>query len=171
LLSIGGVTITLALSGCAASPLNVTTPQFRPSTGWHVGAKPAHGCVDVARSGCVQAEAWASTVPYRDCPNCVAPHNTLAALPPDGIVIQLSDGRERPVYKTPIVDHWPARIHRSQVNCCGSEGVPDRFSEVQTLVRSQDGVEHDLVIWFGRQHPTKQQLAHANAELLTLQPS
>jgi hypothetical protein len=116
------------------------------------------------------AEAWASTVPYRDCPNCVPPHKTLATLPPDGIVIQLTDARERPPYGRP--GSWPTRIRASQVSRGpgAGEGMPDRISYAQLIVRSPHDVEHFLWLWFGRSRPTAQQLARANAELQTVRP-
>jgi hypothetical protein len=114
------------------------------------------------------ADAWASTVPYRDCPDCVPPHKTLAALPPDGIVIQLTDARERPPYGRP--GSWPTRIRASQVISDPGEGTPARISYAQLVVRSPHNVEHFLFVWFGRPHPTPQQLARANAELQTVRP-
>jgi hypothetical protein len=114
------------------------------------------------------AEAWASTVAYRDCPNCVPPHKTLATLPPDGIVIQLTDARERPPYGQP--GSWPAQISASQVISGPGEGTPPQVSYAQLVVRSPKDVEHFLFVWFGRRHPTAEQLARANAELQTVRP-
>jgi hypothetical protein len=84
--------------GILALLLVVSPPHFRAAPGWHVGSTRAHVCVGVSRSRCVQAEAWASTVRYRDCANCSPPHKTLGALSPNGIVIQVTNGRERPAY-------------------------------------------------------------------------
>jgi len=168
-----GVAIALVAAGVAiaVSLLNVTPPRFSAAHGWHVGSTPTHSCdVGVTRGRCVMAEAWASTVPYRDCPNCVPPHKTLATLPPDGIVIQLTDTRERPPYGRP--GNWPTRIRASQVirGPGAGEGVPDRISYAQLVVRSPHDVEHFLWVWFGRSRPTAQQLARANAELQTVRP-
>ncbi len=82
--------------GLLAVLLVVAPPHFRAAPGWHVGYTRAHACVGVSASRCVSASGWASTVRYRDCPDCVPPHRALAHLPPDGIVIQLSNSRERP---------------------------------------------------------------------------
>jgi hypothetical protein len=147
--------------------LTVTPPHFRPEPGWHVGSTRAHACVGVSRSRCVQAEAWASTVRYRDCPDCSPPHKTLAALPPSGIVIQVTNARERPKYGRR--GSWPPRLRASQA-VHPFEGEPARISVIQRFVRSGDGVEHSLFVWFGRAHPTAQQLARANAELHRVQP-
>jgi hypothetical protein len=99
----------------------------------------------------------------------VPPHATLATLPPDGIIIQLTDGRERPA-RAPR-GSWPTRIHASQVTSGPFEGVARaNLSYAQLVVRSPDNVEHFLFVWFGRAHPTAQQLARANAELRTVRP-
>jgi hypothetical protein len=140
-------------------------PHFKAPPGWHVGSTRAQACVGVSRSRCVHAEGWASTVRYRDCPNCVAPHKTLAALPQSGIVIQLRDVRERPPHGP--LGRWPQRLRASQVHG-PFEGEPARFGVIQLMVRSPDGVEHSLFVWFGRAHPTRRQLARANAELRTV---
>jgi hypothetical protein len=150
--------------GLLALLLVVSPPHFRHAPGWHVGSRPAHSCLGVPATRCVQASGWASTVRYRDCPDCVAPHRTLAHLPAGGIVIQLVDARERPARIAP--GKWPVRIRRSEVGA-GGEGVPRRFGAVQRAVRSA-GVEHLLYVWFGRAHPTRAQLARANAELRTV---
>jgi hypothetical protein len=148
--------------------LDVAPPHFRAAPGWHVGSTRAHACVGVSRSRCVHAEAWASTVRYRDCADCVPPHKTLSALPPSGIVIQVTNARERPAYGT--LGSWPPRIRASQIIRGPFEGEPARFSYFEEFVRSGGGVEHSLFVWFGRRHPTTRQLARANAELRTVRP-
>lgn len=150
--------------GLLALVLVVSPPHFRAASGWHVGSRPAHACVGVPRNRCVQAEGWASTVRYRDCPDCVPPHHTLALLPPDGIVIQLSYGRERP--STAPVGKCPPRI-RSRDVIAGFEGEPGRYGYFQTFIRTGT-LERYLFVWFGREHPTRHQLASANAELRTV---
>jgi hypothetical protein len=168
-LIMAGVVIALVAAGLAiaVSLLNVTPPRFSSAGGWHVGSTPTHSCGDLTPGRCVMASAWASTVPYRDCPNCVPPHNTLATLPPNGIVIQLTDGRERPAYGP--LGSWPTQIRASQVTSGPFEGVPrTNLSYAQLVVRSPHNVEHFLFVWFGRPHPTAQQLARANAELRTV---
>jgi hypothetical protein len=144
--------------------LVVSPPHFAASPGWHVGSRPAHTCVGVSPSRCVQASGWASTVRYRDCANC-APHRTLAHLPPSGIVIQLSNARERPAYK--MQRGWPPRLRASQV-VGPFEGEPPQCGVIQLGRRDRSGVEHFLFVWFGRPHPTRHQLARANAELHTV---
>lgn len=147
-----------------AAALLLSPPHVRAAPGWHVGATRPQACPGVSRSRCVQAEAWASTIPYRDCANCVPPHRTLAKLPPDGIVIQLSDARERPP-RQPL-GPWPPRIRRRNV-VAGFEGEPqDRYGVFQYSARTGT-LERSVFAWFGRPHPTRRQLARANAELRT----
>jgi hypothetical protein len=129
--------------------LVVAPPHFRAAPGWHVGAGTSWG--------------WASTVRYRDCRHCLPPHRTLAHLPPGGIVIQLGNHRaERPYAR----QGWPPRIRPKDVRPGGAEGVPRHVGYAEWLIRSR-GVEHYLWVWFGRVHPTRRQLARANAELRT----
>lgn len=151
--------------GLLALLLVVSPPHFRAAPGWHVGSTRAHACVGVSRSRCVDAEAWASTVRYRDCPNCSPPHKTLGALPPNGIVIQLSKGRERPAYGPR--GSWPPRLRRSQV-VAPFEGAPRLIGVIQLSARLRNGVEYSVFAWFGRAHPTRRQLARANTELRTV---
>ena len=112
----------------------------------------------------MQATGWASTVRYRDCPNCIPPHRTLARLRPGGIVIQLTYVRERP--DRARVGAWPPRI-RARDLTVGFEGEPDRYGVFQTLIRTGH-LERSLFVWFGRAHPTRRQLERANAELQTV---
>jgi hypothetical protein len=165
-IALGIVTGSLCFAaGCgsgAAQPLSVARVHLRPAPGWHVGSTPAQACIGGNRRRCVHAEGWASTVRYRDCPICVAPHSTIAALPPNGIIIQLSSSRERPAYE----DHgsWPPKLRASQVHA-GFEGVEDKYGVIQTSGQTEDGVNHSLYVWFGNAHPSARQLARANAEL------
>jgi hypothetical protein len=137
--------------GLLAVVLVVSPPHFAAAPGWHVGSGKSWG--------------WASTVPYRDCPNCVPPHRTLAHLPRGGILIQLGNFRaERPPQARPA--KWPPRIRRKHLIAGGGEGIPRRVSFGEWFIRS-GGIEHYLWVWFGRVHPTRHQLARANAELRT----
>jgi hypothetical protein len=147
--------------GLLALALLVSPPHFAPAPGWHVGSRPAQACAGVSASRCVQASGWASTVPYRDCPDCSPPHRTLADLPAGGIVIQLSNARERPSRARSGV--WPPRIRARDVTV-GFEGEPRKYGVFQRFVRTGT-LERYLFVWFGRAHPTRKQLARANAEL------
>ena len=143
--------------------LAVSPPHFHAAPGWRVGSRPAHACDSgIPTSRCVQASGWASTVRLRDCPTCV-PHRTLAHLPPGGIVIQLTKAREQPPRAR--AGSWPPRIRAKDVEA-GFEGVSNRFGVFQSFVRTGH-LERYLFVWFGRAHPTRRQLARANAELRT----
>jgi hypothetical protein len=147
--------------GLLALLLAVAPPHFAAAPGWHVGARPARACVGVSASRCVDAWGWASTVPYRDCRDCVPPHRTLSHLPADGIVIQLDNGWEHPARAT--VGRWPPRIRHADVHA-GFEGVPRRVGYAEWFIRT-GRIERYLWVWFGRAHPTRRQLARANTEL------
>jgi hypothetical protein len=149
--------------GILALLLVVSPPHFRHAPGWHVGSTRAHACVGVSRARCVQAEGWASTVRYRDCPNCSPPHKTLAVLPSRGIVIQLTIVRQRVTHASSGT--WPPRIRAAGVHS-PVEGEPPRFSVFQAFIRSGH-TQRFLFVWFGRPHPTRHQLARANAEVRT----
>ena len=152
--------------GLLAVLLVVSPPHFQARPGWHVGARPPHACPGVPASRCVQASGWASTVRYRDCGTCIPPHHTLAQLPASGIVIQLSNAREKP--ERAGAGKWPPRI-RARDLTVGFEGEPSpsRFAVFQLFVRTGH-IERFLFVWFGRPHPTRRQLARANAELRTV---
>jgi hypothetical protein len=144
--------------------LVVPTPHFRAAPGWHVGSSPPRACVGVPAGSCVWAAGWASTVRYRDCPNCIPPHHTLAQLPLGGIIIQLTQARER-TERAPV-GSWPPRIRAGKITA-GFEGVSNRYGVFQTFIRTGH-IERSLFVWFGRAHPTRRQLARANAELRTV---
>jgi hypothetical protein len=140
---------------------------FRASPGWQVGHTRPHTCVGVSRSRCVQGETWAATIRYRDCGACSPPHKTLAALPPSGIVIQVTRAREHPPYGP--LGSWPPTLRAAQA-VRPFEGERGHIAVIQRFVRSSNGVEHSLFVWFGRGHPTARQIARANAELRTVRP-
>ena len=85
---------------------------------------------------------------------------------PGGILIQLSNSRERRPARAPM-GQWPVRILRRDLITGGGEGIPRDVGYAQWFVRSA-GVEHYLWVWFGRAQPTRRQLARANAELRTV---
>jgi hypothetical protein len=136
--------------GILALVLAVAPPHFHAGNGWQVGS---HG-----------SSGWASTSRYSDCANCIPPHRTLAHLPPGGIVIQLTNGRERHPHAR--VGRWPVVIRREDLHRGGAEGIPRRVAYAQWFIRRR-GIEHYLWVWFGRRRPTPRQLARANAELRT----
>lgn len=137
--------------GILALLLVVSPPHFQAGHGWRVGAGSSWG--------------WAATVPYRDCRDCIPPHRTLAHLPADGILIQLGNfPAEHPPQAS--LAKWPPRIRQKNVYPGGAEGIPRHVGYAEWFIRRR-GIEHYLRVWFGRTHPTRRQLARANAELRT----
>ena len=135
---------------------------FAAVGGWHVGAGQVHACPGVKASRCVQVTSWASTVPWRDCANCL-PHRTIASLPKDGIAIQLLLARESYPSAKPFV--WPPRVTLGDRG--GIEGVPARYGVYQRFGRV-GALEVYAWVFFGRAQPTANQLARANAELASV---
>lgn len=145
--------IVTLLSTGAVAPLN-----FAPASGWHTGRTKAQPCsVSVSKARCVQASSWSSTLAWKG--DAMA---TARALPSDGIVLSAIVSIEHPVRATRSVV-WPAKITANQVG--GLEGVPSRIGTYQLFARLADRREIYLTVFFGRAHPTKAQLARANARL------
>jgi hypothetical protein len=137
---------------------------FAPRPGWHVGHGPVHACPGVSPSRCVQASSWAATIRWRGCGECL-PHQTIAALPPDGIALQVTVAFERPLVAR-RAPRWPPLIRARNVRP-GFEGVPRRYGVYQLFARFGH-VEAYVWAFFGRARPTARQLAAANAELRTV---
>jgi hypothetical protein len=133
--------------------------QHRP--GWHVGAGRVHACPGVSPARCVQVTSRAATVRWRDCIECL-PHKTLARLPGDGVAMQLTLARERPLPNGAL--SWPARFRAGEAQ--SFEGLPARIGTIQRAGR-RHGFYASLIVFFGRPHPTPRQLARAEAELAT----
>jgi hypothetical protein len=133
---------------------------FAPQPGWHTGHTRVHPCPGVSADRCVQATSWAATIPWRGCADCL-PHAMIAALPPDGIILQVSVSAERPLAGR-HAGAWPPTIRAG--NLSGIEGVSGRYGVFQLFARYG---QRDDYVWafFGRAHPTRAQLAAANAEL------
>ena len=136
--------------------------HFRGGGPWHVGASGVHRCVG-APAHCVETGSWAGTVRWRDCWNCIPPHHTAAALPRDGVVIYLMRGRERRRIRSSL--RWPPRI-RARAIVSPLEGLPSRIGAYERAGRVH-GADAYLWVFFGRTHPTRRQIALAQAELRT----
>jgi hypothetical protein len=137
---------------------------FAPRPGWHVGHGRVHACPGVPASRCVQATSWAATVRWRGCAECL-PHETIGALPADGIILQVTVAVEHPLVarRAPA---WPPAIRARDVTA-GFEGVSHRYGVYQLFARIGH-VEAYVWAFFGRARPTAAQLAAANAELRTV---
>jgi len=148
----------------AIRSLIVVPALFLPHAGWHAGQEPAHGCPGVTANRCVLAASWAATIPWRGCGWCI-PHGTIAALPPDGVALQVAISEERPPAARGVMT-WPPRMLARDV-VAGFEGVSWRYGVYQRFARV-GSVEVYVWAWFGRARPTSAQLAAANAELARL---
>jgi hypothetical protein len=143
-------------------PGTVQPAAFSAADGWDTGTS---GAAKVQPDG-QQTWTWASTVPYRDEPFQFLPHKTLAALPPGGIVIdvQLLGPDQRPSAAKSPLQIAPADGPGSM------EGLTPPYSLYSTggRVAGQD-YDADVSVLFGREHPTAEQFARANAELARLE--
>jgi hypothetical protein len=137
---------------------------FAAVGGWHVGAGPVHRCAGTSVQRCAQVVSFASTVRWRDCPECL-PHKTIAALPRNGIALQLRVAVEHPPFAKRTI-HWPLAIHASDVST-GFEGISNRYGVYQSAAFRIGRKEVSVWAFFGRAHPTRAQLARANAEIAT----
>jgi len=144
------------LATAAVSPL-----RFPSADGWHAGSTRSQPCPGVPASRCTEAWSWTGTVRWRDCARCL-PHRTLAALPPDGVLVSATVAKERPVVAARRIA-WPPRIRVGAVG--GLEGVPRRIGVYQLFARVDAAREVSLLVFFGRSRPTAAQLARANARL------
>lgn len=141
-------------------PGTVEPATFAPADGWDTGSS---GRAQIQPDG-QTTMSWASTIPYRDESLGFPPSRTLAALPPDGIVVlaRLDQyGRTNAPAGRP-----PFRL--SDFVEGSFEGLGPENSPRQLGVHVDD---YDLQLWafFGRAHPTAEQLARAQEELDRLQ--
>jgi hypothetical protein len=154
---------TRALFAAPAALPPLVVARFARRQGWHVGASRDHACVGTPRGQCEQATSWASTVRWRDCADCIPPHRTLAALARSGIAIALMQGREtKQVPRRTFT--WPTRIGAVVGPI---EGDPTGRIGMFAQFGRRHGIDLSLWVFFGRRHPSRTQLARANAELRT----
>ncbi len=143
-------------------PGTVEPATFVAASGWHSGTS---GRTDVQPDG-QSAATWTSTIPYRDQPFEFPPSKTIAALPPDGIIIDVQlfgPGGYGGGKATP-----PFRIAQSTGES-GFEGVPEGVGVYQIgghVPRQHYDV--NINVLFGRKPPTRAQVAAADAQLARL---
>lgn len=150
-----------AASATSGAESRLAPVQFAPATGWHLLTGTVHACPGVRAARCSQVTSQASTTRWRDCVECL-PHRTLAAMPRNGIAIQITVAIEHP----PRAAHtfaWPPHVSRTKIHL-GFEGLPGRIGVYQDL--SRIGMrEVSLFVFFGRPSPTARQIRRANTEL------
>lgn len=142
-------------------PGQVDPATFSAADGWDTGTTGPAGIQPEGQ----QTMSWASTIPYRDSGFQFPPHDTLAALPPDGIIVlvtleQHGQARAKPASSPPfrLADFLDG----------GFEGISPENATKQfdaLLANYSAG----MWVLFGRAHPTQEQLDRAQAELDRLQ--
>jgi hypothetical protein len=137
-------------------PGRVEPATFAPADGWLRGSS---GAAKIQPDG-EQTTSWASTVPYRDSSDQFPPHETLAALPPDGVLVVAwlqQFGAEHAPLEEP-----PFRL--AEFTNGSFEGVPQQNA---TRMLHAGARNYGVTLWvfFGREHPTDEQLERAQAEL------
>lgn len=160
--ALAGIAVLVAVGSAAAAPAKLGPARFKAGSGWHVGTGQVKRCPGVPGSRCSQVGSWAATTSWRDCPVCVPPHKTLAALKPNGIAIQIIVSHDT---NAPPENEltWPPRLKARDVTG-PTEGVPRRIGLASRFGRL-GAYRGALWVYFGRRHPTASQLARANAEL------
>jgi hypothetical protein len=143
-------------------PGTVEAATFASAPGWDTGTTgPAKEQPDGQ-----QTMTWASTVPYRDSGFQLPPRDTIEQLPPDGIVIDAQ--LFGPVERYERNAEPPFRIEQAEREFPweGQVGEVPLYS----IGGRVHGQSYEVSIWvfFGRNHPTAEQVAAADAELARL---
>jgi hypothetical protein len=136
--------------------------HFPSAPGWRT--RISEPSADVPACG-KQRTSWASTVPFLDGPRQLPPSKMIEALPPDGIIMAVSqyvDTCRRlkgiPALRPPLS---LARATRSGFP--GPRG--DELPLYRILGRFAGRYDLDLWVFYGRRHPTAAQRAAAQREL------
>ena len=146
-------------------PGRVEPATFAAADGWHSGT---NGAVEVQPEG-QQTWSWASTIPYLDEPPQFPPSTTLRRLPADGIVITVQvfgpdehgGGRNRanrPPFRLDQASRgypWEGQIGEIPLYSIGGRATGQSY-------------DVDIAVFFGRNRPTRAQIAAADAELARL---
>jgi hypothetical protein len=135
-------------------PGTVDPATFTPAEGWSTGTS---GAAQIQPEG-QSTTTWASTIPYRDDALQFPPSKTVAALPPDGIVVLVTlEQYGQPsgdVTIPPLADFVQGGFEG-----LGAENAPRHFDALLSHYSA------GLWVLFGREHPTQEQLDRAQAEL------
>jgi hypothetical protein len=104
----------------------------------HVGATRIStvGC-----GGCVQTESWASTAAYRDPPNQLPPHRTMAAPARDGVIVHVTRSWE------PSPPAWMRRTHPLRITRAGTT-APFEGNTTSRGVSRAVAHRHALSLWY-----------------------
>jgi len=128
--------------------------------GWHVGSArvSAAGC-----ARCVQTESWAATVAYRDGPN-EFPHRTMAILPRDGIIVDVSRSWQ-PSSPAWMLERHPLRIIRSAIHADFEGNTTHGRVSLWLGSTWRAGSFVSVYVYFGSPEPAPAVVARAQAEL------
>lgn len=146
-------------------PGTIRPPRFPATPGWHVGSGDGG---EVRASD--YAEAWASTVPYRNGPRDLPPARTLETLPDDGILIWVGLARDNRYPPTSEVRRGVPRVElpldlRRMQGGIGWEGQVRDISLYRLHGLADDRFHVDAWVFFGGGEPTGEQRALAQAML------
>jgi hypothetical protein len=156
--------VVVAATLCvAASAATLTPVRFAATPGWYLGVGSPHACPGVPAARCSRVTTWASTIKWRDCADCL-PRKTVAALPANGVAIQVSLIREHPVVAKEVVA-WPPQVRATDL-VSPFEGLPPRIGVYRRFARVGSYEVYVLVL-FGRNRPGAAQIARANTQLRT----
>lgn len=151
----------LAAASAASAATRLPAPRVAPAPGWHVittGDNPP------APSAAVLTAATIPLARDPDGPATGPPLWAIAHLPASGIVVQATDyGPPPPRFGE---RRLPLTIRGAPIEH-GFEGVSDRHAFVR-VGAAVHGLTVEVDAWFGRAHPTKAQLARADAEVRRL---
>jgi len=138
-------------------PGQVDPATFEAASGWNTGST---GSADVQPDG-QQTMSWASTIPYRDAGFQFPPTKTLDVLPPDGIAILVDLEQHGQAHGEPASSP-PFKL--SDFLDGGFEGVSadNAAKHFDALLANYSA---GMWVFFGRAHPTQDQLGRAQAEL------
>jgi len=153
--------VAAAVVGGASAAGSAPPAKLPPSPGWHVGSTRLEyaGC-----ARCVQTESWASTIPYRDPPNQLPPHQTMAVLPRTGIVVHVTRAWE-PSPRAWMLRQRPLRVHRAEIHTNFEGNTSGGRVSLLSISTWQAGSYVTVWILFGSPSPSRTTVARAQAEL------
>jgi hypothetical protein len=141
--------------------MRLRAARFPARPGWRTRVSgPSH------EGGCLQRQrtSWASTVPFTDGPSELPPHSMIEALPPDGVIMAVTQWRECRIVRGLRELRPPLRLNRAvRMGFPGPRG--DKLPLYRVLGRFPGRYNVDLWVFFGRHTPTAAQRAAARREL------
>ena len=153
----------LLLAGCGETASTRPDASLTPGR-FGFGASPGWNIATGAGPGCAAGAATAATAPIAERPD-EFPQETVKRLPADGIVIWACANHAGPNGATSFRPATlPLQVSDADVQT-GWEGQPNPDAPQYLLWRRANGYDLDVRVFFGRQHPSRERLAEAQAEL------